>query len=962
MSIAQYRLRLAVVALLGFVFVLLSPPAMALELQTPLPTDPALHMGRLDNGVAYWVRSHATPPGKITFWMHVATGSINEDEGQEGIAHYLEHLAFNGTQHFPPDALIKFFEAIGLRFGQHQNAFTSFDQTTYLLTLPNTEADTLDKGLLCLADFAFRMLLTEQEIDKERNVILEEKRSRKGVGQRLTEKLLPALLPDSRVARRLPIGLEETIARVKRQDFLAYYTTWYHPARVTILAVGDAPVDTIVAAITKHFASWQPQGPPPADREYGITPYTHQHAVVVTDPELTTATVETMSIHPRTRQETYADFRRRLVENIGTWIVNRRMQQLIQEGKAAYQGAHVRKSGFFHVAEQFSAEAEAEPAHWAAALRGLLTEMQRARLHGFTAQEVEDARRAMLSEAEHAAQTESTRDAQGFLRDMNRAVSNHERPLAAAQALDVLRQLSPGITPAEVSATFVAHFDPDRQAYILTLPEQAGLSLPSRDELLTMVKDALATPVEPWQVATRPTTLLAQEPQPGTIIERTQFTSLQITHVTFANNVRLHYRFMDFKKDHVTVSITLAGGKIREQAENRGITDLASLALGRPATGQFSSTAIRDFMTGKKVRVGGRMTEDALVVDVAGAPEALEEGLQLAHLLLQDARLESPGVTLWKQQKLQTLESIRSRIEARVHEVTRLAQSGHDVRWAPLTPAQVRMRAEAIAPAQAWLETILRTAPVEVAVVGDIPEDKALQLASKYLGSLPTRPRHDAGLEPLRHVTGFTGPRTETLEVDTITPRAHLMLLWRCADWQDVRGRRLIHLVSQILERRLRQEIREARGLTYSTSVYARPHKIYPRMSALYVEFTTDPEKVDEAVQVARSIVEKFAAEGPTAEEVHIVHQQFKNSIETMLKEPGFWVELLADLEYHGTRLQDVEHLLDEVLAFTQADIAAEARKTITPARFLTVIGRPKTPATPRESLLQMPAPAGASH
>jgi predicted Zn-dependent peptidase len=171
----------------------------------------------------------------------------------------------------------------------------------------------------------------------------------------------------------------------------------------------------------------------------------------------------------------------------------------------------------------------------------------------------------------------------------------------------------------------------------------------------------------------------------------------------------------------------------------------------------------------------------------------------------------------------------------------------------------------------------------------------------------------------------------------------------------------LIHLVSQILERRLRQEIREERGLTYSTGVSARPSKVYPDMSALYVEFTTDPEHIDEAVRVARSVVETFASEGPTAEEVQTVHKQFKNSVDTMLKEPGFWVELLADLEYHHTRLEDVEHLLAEVLAFTQADIAAEARKTITPARFITVIGRPKAAATFRESSQQTPVPAGAS-
>ncbi len=925
----------------------------------PLPTDAAIHTGRLSNGVTYWIRSHATPPGKISLWMHVSTGSVNEKDGQQGVAHYLEHMAFNGTQHFPPGALIKYFESIGLRFGQHQNAFTSFNQTTYTISLPNTNPETIDKGLLFFADVAFRMLLTQIEIDKERNVILEEKRSHKGVGQRLIEKLLPAMLPNSHLARRLPIGLEETLLRLQRPDFLDYYTTWYHPGNVTILAVGDAPVETVAAGIAKHFGGWRRNTPPPLDQAHGIVPYTQQRAIVVTDPELTTASVEMLGIRPRMPLRTVADFRRRLVQNLGTWIINRRLHQLIQEGKAPFQTAYTHRSSLFSAAEQFSAEANAEPATWEAALKGLLTEIQRARHYGFTPQEMEDAQQATLTSAEHAAQTEATREAYAFLRTMNRAVSSGERPRSAAQNLELIRQLVPGVSLDDVSTAFKSHFAPQRKAFILTLPDKDDLPVPKQDEVLALANAALTTSVEPWQVAARPTSLLKQEPQPGPLVEQTRFAPLNVVHVTFANNVRLHYRFMDFKKDHVTVAVRLAGGKIRERPENRGITGLAALAFSQPATGQFSSTAIRNFMTGKKVSVGGSMTEDALTLNISGAPEALEDGLQLAHLLLQDAKIEPPSVVRWKQQQLQGLESFQTNIRARVQAMTRLTLGNHDARLARLTAEQITARADTIPQAQAWLDRILRHAPMEVAVVGDISEQRALHLAAKYLGSLPKRPQHDPALKSLRSVGTFTGPLTETVDVDTITPRAYTMLMWRCADWQDVRGRRLIHLVSRILEGRLREEMREKHGLTYSTSVFARPSKIYPNLSALYVVFTTDPDNISKAVRIARSVVETFAAEGPTAVEVETVRKQLKNSIDMMLERPRFWVGLLADLEYHGTRLEDVAGLLDQVMAFSLADITAEARKVITPERFAMVIGHPKAPS--QTWSLQTPEPASAT-
>jgi zinc protease len=921
----------------------------AAETETPLPTDPAIHIGTLANGVSYWVRSHATPPGKITFWMHVGTGSLNEEDGQEGLAHYLEHMAFKGTEHFPAGELISYFESIGLRFGQHQNAFTSFDQTTYTLSLPDTRPETLDKGLLYLADIAFRMRLAAEDVNQERSVIREENRTRKGVQQRLTDKLLPELLRGARAARRLPIGLEETIARLQRDDFVAYYTTWYRPEKVTILAVGDAPTETIVEAITKNFAAWTLAQAAHADKGTGIQPYDVMLPIVVTDPELTTSSIEALSLRPRAPAKTVADVRRQLLERLGRWMVNRRIEQRIHEGTTPYQKANVSQGVFLGTTEQLNASAEAAPTAWAEALTALMTDVQRARLYGFTDQELEMAKRATLATAEHMAQTESTQDALVFIRAMNRELSLGERPLSATQEVELLRQLLPGITGAEVAATFATNFAPEHRAYVLTLPEQAGVAVPSREELRQVVETVLAQPVAPWQGKKRPTALLDTLPQPGAVIEQTRFAPLDITEVTFSNNVRMHYRFMDFKKGEVTVLITLAGGAIQESAEQHGLTEVATLALSTPATARLSSTDIRDLMTGKKIAFEGRMTDDTVVLSVAGNPEALEDGLQLAHVLLQEARLEPASVALWKDQKQQELAAARTRIDSRAREAAALALSGNDPRRALLTPAQVKARAEALPVAQAWLDALLHAAPMEVAIVGDIPESQALELAAKYIGSLPPRPRHDPSLVPLRQVASFTGPLERALEVETITPRAHPILLWRCADWQDVRGRRLMLIASRILERRVRQAVREERGLTYSTAVYAQPSKVYPSTSALYVEFTADPEKVAEAAALAKSVVERFAAEGPSDEEMDTVRKQLQNNLETMYKEPHFWVDVLSDLEYHGTKLEDLEGAIAKYLAFSKDEVAAEMRRAVIPERFAMVLARPKAPSAVEE-------------
>jgi predicted Zn-dependent peptidase len=262
----------------------------AKQLKGALPTDPRLVTGELANGLKYIVMQHANPPGRANIWLHVSSGSMNETDKQRGIAHYLEHMAFNGSKNFPPGTVVPLFESLGLTFGRHQNAFTSFDQTTYQLSLPDTSDEKVDKAMMFMSDVAFNLLLDEKEIEEERGIIMEEKRTRLGAQQRVQEQFLKEIAPGSKVGERLPIGTDETIMGVQKQDFVDYYTKFYKPSNMTLMIVADADPATMVAKLSQYFAQGEKVAAP-ADMDPQITPSVGLRGSIITDAELTDASL-----------------------------------------------------------------------------------------------------------------------------------------------------------------------------------------------------------------------------------------------------------------------------------------------------------------------------------------------------------------------------------------------------------------------------------------------------------------------------------------------------------------------------------------------------------------------------------------------------------------------------------------------------------------------------------------------
>jgi zinc protease len=917
---------LLILSMLAPSWMLLAPavippdPACAASLADgALPTDPALVRGTLPNGLRYIIRPHRNPEGRVSIWLHVASGSLNETDSTRGLAHYLEHMAFNGSAHFPPGSVVPFFQSLGLAFGRDQNAFTSFDQTTYQLALPSGGRDLLEKGFTFMADVATRLDLAQREIDSERQIILEEKRARSSPQQRVQDQIFERLAPESTFGRRLPIGVDETIKSVGGEDFRDYYSRWYVPSNMTVIVVGDADPALLADLIRQAFGG-APAVPRPVPRDVGIKPTVGSRAIVASDPELTRAEVSIVRVEPpRGAATTVADARRELVERIGSWAFNRRMSAEVAAGRVAFLDARASIQEWSGTLRMTSVEASGRPGTWRAMLADLGTALERARLHGFSEREVQDARAALTAEAEEAGQRDATRPARDVLRQLNWEVSRGGPLMSAAQTRDVLERLLPGITASEVSDAFRASFDPSRAIFIAELPASDGV--PSGAQLLTLGRTAVAvTPDKPVDVP-RATALLPTLPRGGAVVEHRTHAASGVTSMWLDNGVRVHHRRMDQRRNEASIVITLAGGPIEETAASRGLTEAALRAWERPATSTLSSTQIQELMTGAKVHVGSGMSGDTVTLTVSGDPAELERGLQLSYLLLTDPLIEDAALAQWKDAETQRIDERKSQpMQVLADASADAIYPAGETRPRSLTAEQVRAISRPAA--QAWLRRLITEAPIEVAVVGDVGLDAATRLVTRYLGALPSRPRiSDKTLAALRTIARPQGPLRTAESIDARTPQGAVLAGFFGADLRDLRDTRLLYVAARILTTRMTKVLREDRQLVYAIGASSEPAVVYPGFGFFVAVAPTDPVKAPVLATAVEDMFAAFAKDGPTSEELTVAKKQLASLIDEIMKTPDFWRGRLATLDYRGQSLDDLLDAPAQYQGFTAREV-----------------------------------------
>ena len=895
-----------------------------------IPADPALRFGALANGLRFVIRPNPEPPGRVSVRLHIHAGSLMEADDQQGLAHFLEHMVFNGTRHFTPEELVPRMQRLGIGFGAHVNAYTSFDETVYMLDLPNLEPGTLDLAFTVMRDFADGALLKAEEIDKERGVILAELTTRDSVDYRMMKRRFSELLPGSLITRRFPIGTEEVITGAPRARFIDFYTRYYTPARMTFFAVGDVDPAAMEARIGKAFGGMRNPAEPAPDPDLGpVATATGVVPAVFADPEVKSTDVALLSVRPyRPEPDTRATRAREMPLEVAHAMLGRRFARLaMQDGSPIAEGSAGRGVWFRHV-EFGAVEVTAADDRWQDALPVLEQEFRRALEHGFTADEFEEARAELLNSLQQEVNRAPSRTSDRLATELVRTVNTGKVMSAPATDLEVASPILAGLDAAACHAAFRAFWQPAGLHLVLTTkePPQGGAA-----RLAEVHAASRAREVSPPSARTRAEFAYQSFGTPGTVAGRSEVEDLGITRLVLSNGVRVNLKRTDFEAHTVRLLARVdGGGLLTRPADKPGLERFATTLVNEGGLGRHSAEDLRSILAGRNVESSFSLGEDALEFTGRTTPEDLALQLRLTCAWLTDPGFRDEAVRQFRkevpvlfQQLRHTPAGPQAQLEAWLH--------GDDPRFAPPTDPAPLLACEA-SDARAWLAPVLAGGPIEVSIVGDFDPAAALPMLLETFGALD----RGAALEPLgdaaRRVTVPAPPAQRRFEFQSKVPLAAAFTAWRTAGLRDnQRAFRRLNLLASILSDRLREEIREKLGASYSPVAGADGSEALADYGLLLAYSAGQPQDAERLATLAVDLADQLATGGATADELDRALKPALAQLEKSLRDNDYWLTtVMARCQADPQRLDLARNRAQDYASITLDEVNALARQYLT--------------------------------
>ncbi len=901
-----------------------------------LKADPKAQFGTLENGLRYVILPHDEPPGRASIRLYMDVGSLMEQDDQQGMAHYLEHMAFNGSRHFKGGEMVEYFQRLGMGFGADTNAHTSFKETVYMLELPKVEPKLITEGVQLFRDYLDGMLLGEAEIDKERGIILSEKLSRDSIEYRTMIEGYKFALPESILPRRMPIGTEETIKTMKRPRFVDFYETYYTPKRATIVAVGDfKDTAAVKAEIEKQFADAKPRRDDSKDPNLGKI--TSGRGIVAKLHTEMQAEALTLSIEiPRpaeNKPDSAATRREKTIRDLADMMINQRLSKLAKAEGAPFIGAESYSYEYLEFVSINGIQAQCDPKNWQATLTLLETELRRSIEHGFTDAEFEEAKATLLKSAKLRADQADSRKSRDLASGIVSVLASKKVFTHPADDLARVSTVLAGLKKEDSHAALVKDWKGDDiQLFLggnLKLEGDAG------KQIITTFKDSRAKPVAPPAKEETAAFAYTDFGPAGKVANRTEAKDLEITQAVFENNVRFNHKRTEFEKGTIRVLINFGGGKLSAPVDKPGIIPFAQSTFQLGGLEKHGVDDIRRIFASRTVGSDFTVGDEAFLLSGRTTPADLEAQLQLLTAYLtapgyrdEAARQFEKNIDPMYTQLQHTAEGVMN------NEVVAFMHSG-DARWG--FPKMEELRKRNLAELKEWLTSALKEDYLEISVLGDVDADAALNAVAKTLGALPKRAAKKPAYEKERAVAFPKPEASKQFPFETEIPKAIATIYWPTTDMSNIQRSRRLTLLGAILDDRLRIKVREELGDTYSPACYHVGSDTFTGYGYMTTMIECKPELAGSLTKLVIEIGDKLAAGPITDDEFDRAIKPMLAQLEQMRRDNRYWsMNVLRCSQEHPERLDWARTFVSDFSGIKKEEIEALAKEYLGAKRAVT--------------------------
>jgi zinc protease len=909
-----------------------------LSLRAEIPIDPQVRLGRLENGLTYYVRSNNEPENRAELRLVVNAGSVLEDEDQLGLAHFLEHMAFNGTERFEKQEIVDYLESIGMSFGPEVNAYTTYDETVYMLQVPTEDREIMETAVKILEDWAHLITLDPEEVEKERPIIVEEWRLRRGAEARMRDEQYPILLQDARYVERKPIGEMEIIQSASAETLRRFYRDWYRPDLMAVVAVGDFDAEWVEQTIVSYFSNLRPVNNPRQRVVYPVPEHPGSLYAPATDPEATSTRVSLFVKTEPQPQDTVGDYRRELVESMYNGMLNERFQELTKRPDAPFIGAGSFSTRFVRSMEAYVLAARVRDARISEALDVLLTETERLRRHGFTPSELERTKERYLTWIEQVYKDRDNIESETLADSLAGHYLEGEPIPDIEFEYRLFQTFVPEISLEEVNRLALELLREDNRVVLVNAPESEAAAVPDEGAVQNLFASVAGKDIAPYQDRVLDQPLFTAQLAGGRISDRRSIPEIGFQELLLSNGVRVLLKPTDFKEEEILFGAFSPGGHSLVADEQYVAAVTAANIVDEAGLNGFDAISLQKKLTGKVVSVNPWIGELYEGMRGSARPQDMETLLQLIYLYFTEPRKDEQSYQAYRQRLLATVENRESSPMTLFWDTVRSAIARDHYRARPWT-VEVLKEMDLEESLEVYRDRFADAGDFTFVFVGNFQPAEVEPLLVRYLGSLPSAGR----VESWRDVEMDPPAGIVEREVNKgLEPQSRVQIVFGgTTDW-SLRSRLQLEALKQVLDIALRENVREEAGGSYDIGVDAELNRYPDEEFFVYVGFGCAPDQVQTLTDLVFQQILKLREQGPPQKDVDKVKEILRREHEQNLKTNDYWLGILQ-LAYINELdpgvLLDFDARLQSITVDTLQKMAAE---TLDPNNYVRVVLNPE--------------------